>query len=277
MLLHLFSRIRFSYTAGLLLLSATLLASCSSGSRNVYFKNKEHREYYRAQRKQTDAPIIYLKPDSLQEAYEYRFEVGDFVELKFLNFPEATLKLILEASGALNPQGGGFQSFSYLIDNDGYVAVPLIGRVYAIGKTMIELRGELEEKFKVFVRDPVLQVTAPSQRVILLGYDSPQTVVALPRERTSLAEVIALSGIPSFSTKIKKIKIIRGQLDNPQVIWIDLRRFDALQQEAFIVHHMDIIVMEPRGVQLFLREASLYTGIIGLANAVLTIILFTRL
>ncbi len=82
------------------------------------------------------------------------------------------------------------------IDSNGWISLPLVGRVQAGGLTVEELRAELTDKLKSEIRDPRVSVSITdfgSQPVAVVGAVNTPGVHQL-RGRKTLAEVIASAG-----------------------------------------------------------------------------------
>jgi protein involved in polysaccharide export with SLBB domain len=268
-----------------------LASSCSYKTKNILFKNPTYNDYYKAERKLTGAAVIKMNADSNATAvYQYRYAVDEIVQIRFLNFPKVLLEKIAEGVGALQvvqSQNGGGQvrgvgastaantGFQFVIDLEGNIGLPLVGRVNVVGKTMLEIRNQIEALYSDFVKDAQVDIGAPSMRVIVLG-EGQQQVVSLPEERTQLTEVLAIAGGLPFTARAKKVQIIRGNLNNPQIIWVNLQQLATVNSPDLVIQHNDIIYIEPRGLTLATRELSLVTGVLGVLNFVFTIILLAR-
>lgn len=85
---------------------------------------------------------------------------------------------------------------SVRIDGNGYVRLPLVGRVEAAGLTNEQLENVLSERLKTYIKDPQVTVTLVefhSQRVSVLGSVRNPGIHQLEGHRT-VVEVLALAG-----------------------------------------------------------------------------------
>lgn len=87
-------------------------------------------------------------------------------------------------------------SSEFVIDSDGYVTIPLIGRLRPSGQTVIQFQEQVAEGLRKYVREPQVYVTVrtlKSQTVSVLGAVNTPGVhqVSGPKR---LAEVLALAG-----------------------------------------------------------------------------------
>jgi polysaccharide biosynthesis/export protein len=138
-------------------------------------------------------------------------------------------------------------SFSYLIEFDGTAKLPLLGRVPLIGLTIREAELLLEEKYSVFYNKPYILLSVSNRRVIVFpGGEGSAKVISLVNERTTLIEALALAGGIYTTGKAKKIKLIRGDLKNPEIYLIDLSTIDGMKSADLVLQANDIIYVEPR-------------------------------
>jgi polysaccharide export outer membrane protein len=85
-----------------------------------------------------------------------------------------------------------------LIGTNGDITLPLVGRVKAGGLTVEQLEGELNTRFKEFIREPQISVTVTtfrSQPVSVFGAVTKPGVVQL-RGGQTLYEVLSMAGGP---------------------------------------------------------------------------------
>jgi polysaccharide export outer membrane protein len=103
-----------------------------------------------------------------REGDAYQLGPGDSLLVAVYGHPELSIAPFI--GGVSGPQGG--RSVGLLIDNDGSVQLPLIGRVQVGGKTSGQVQGLLQDQLGVYVKDPrvAVQVMFPGYiRYYLLG------------------------------------------------------------------------------------------------------------
>jgi polysaccharide export outer membrane protein len=97
---------------------------------------------------------------------------------------------------------------------DGYVSVPLLGDLFAVGKTLKGLAAELTQALSKYVNSPVVTVTlgeSSTLRVYVVGE------VQKPGEfpllgRTTVMQALALAGGFREYAKTEEIKVLRQEL-----------------------------------------------------------------
>jgi polysaccharide export outer membrane protein len=85
---------------------------------------------------------------------------------------------------------------TYRVDSEGYVTIPLIGRVRVTGLTRAQLEDEVTRRLGEYIRNPLVSITVTefqSQPVTVLGAVHKPGVLFL-RGPTTLLEVLSLAG-----------------------------------------------------------------------------------
>ncbi len=151
--------------------------------------------------------------------------------------------------GMMNMNQQGIAMFSYLIETDSTVKLPVLGRVKIGGKTVREAELFLQEKYAYSFNDPFVQLFVNNRRVFVFpGAAGAATVVSLRNNNTTLIEALALAGGLSDFGKAQKIKLIRksGDPTDPLVYEFDLSTIEGVKYASMVVQTEDIIYVEPR-------------------------------
>jgi polysaccharide export outer membrane protein len=182
---------------------------------------------------------------------EYRIAKNDI--LSFSVFTNDGFKLIDMTTGVTSnaPTTGGMgfnmnNSTRFTVDTDGFVKLPIIGRVKVEDMTTREAEKMLEEKYSSYYNKPFVMIAVINRRVMVFpGSGGSGMVVTLENENTTLIEALALAGGITETGKAKVVKLIRGDNRNPQVHLIDLSTVDGMRQSNMLLQANDIIYVEP--------------------------------
>ncbi|GAB4279711.1 MAG: hypothetical protein Kow0068_03760 [Marinilabiliales bacterium] len=153
----------------------------------------------------------------------------------------------------------------YLVEFDGNVKVPVLGRVKLDSLTIREAELKLENLYKNYYNNPFVYINVINRRVIVFSEGSTKgTVIDLKNENYTLIEALAESGGISDLGKAYKIKLIRGDLTNPEVYLFNISRIKDMSKANFILQSNDIIYVEtrPRYASRILSEISPYFSMI---------------
>ncbi len=136
-----------------------------------------------------------------------------------------------------------------LVTQKGTVRLPMLGSVEIIGLTEDEASAKLIEMYKTYIRNPYVKVEIKNQRVIVVGEVKKPGVVPVTNGTMTVLEAIAQSGDITDMGARQNVKIIRGDLRNPQVRTIDLANIVALGESSLFLRPNDIIYVQPRNLK----------------------------
>lgn len=166
------------------------------------------------------------------------------------------------------------------VESDGYIKMPLIGRVLVAGLTTKEAEKLLEKAYSENYVEPFISIKVTNKRVIVFpGNGGGAKVLPLNNNNTTVMEVIAGAGGIAEDGKAYKVKLIRNNPDSlqkPYVYLMDLSHIQGLAGARSKVQAGDIIYVEPRyrPVATSIREI---TPVLTLLSTVLIVLQFYRL
>ena len=174
-------------------------------------------------------------------AQEYILAVGDHIELHI--FTNEAFKLV---DNVQNGIPSNYQSFYYLIESDGSVKLPLLGKVPLRGLRIADAEKLLEQKYATYYITPYVVLRVINREVLVFSGDGGiGSVVNLTNDNTTLVEAITMAGGIRARGKAYKIKLIRGDLKNPQIFQVDLSTMEGIKKSNLTVQAKDIIYVEP--------------------------------
>lgn len=175
----------------------------------------------------------------------YRIQINDRLEIRvYTNEGERIIDPDYELQKELNTNNLRREEGFYFVQKDGKVKVPMVGEVKLEGMTLREAEKTLEGEFSKYYKNPYVILKFVNKRVIVLGLESSQ-VIPLENEDMNLLEVLALAGGIQKNMKVHNIRLIRGDLNNPEVQIIDLSTIEGMQKADLKVYSGDIIYVEP--------------------------------
>jgi polysaccharide export outer membrane protein len=137
-----------------------------------------------------------------------------------------------------------------IVESDGYLKLPLLGRVLVAGLTIKEAEALLEEKYSELYVEPFVTLRISNKRVIVFpGNGGSAKVLPLANNNTTIMEALASAGGILEDGKAYKVKLIRNNPDPTQksfVYLMDLSRIEGIAVGKNIVQAGDIIYVEPR-------------------------------
>ncbi len=223
-----------------------------------------------------DASAMELTSMKMEAEQNYRINKNDFLTIDvYTNNGERIIDPdfeLMESIQRANQQNR--VKHQYLVMETGNVKLPVVGEVNVAGMTLNEAEKILEESYSMYYNDVYVILKYNNKRVIVLGAMGGH-VIPLHNENTNLLEVLALAGGIGDNAKSYNLRLIRGDLNNPEVQVIDLSTIKGMRQANLNVQPNDVIYVEPvrRTVPETLRDIS---PVLSLFTTVVTLFVLIR-
>lgn len=135
------------------------------------------------------------------------------------------------------------------VRRDGVISLPIVGEVFAAGKTPSDLESELAGKFEnQLVSNEVMVVVLESQFTYYMeGEVQTPGIINSFRQLSVLEAIIAAGGINKLTGKMKSVVVIRRQGDVYKHFELDLAAvIDGKKDGAFVLESYDIVSIPQR-------------------------------
>ena len=223
----------------LLLLSGLIaVASCTSYKKVPYLQNSAE-----------------IDTTAVSELYDARIQPKDMLTITVSSEkPEAAIPFNLTVPTSMNATGGSNRSLSsqpmlqtYLVDNDGCIDFPILGKLQIKGMTKGEVEEMIKERIKPnFTTEPIVTVRMTNYKVTVLGEVNSPGVHIITNEKVNLFEALALSGDLTVYGKRDNVKLIRENTDGTkQIIPLDLNDAGIIYSPYYYLQQNDILYVEP--------------------------------
>lgn len=134
----------------------------------------------------------------------YTVGIGDVLYVTVWDHPELTVPAGSQQAGALAGR---------LVQSDGYMFYPYIGKVEAAGKTPAQLREQISQRLARFIESPQVDVsvlTYGSQRVWVTGAAERSNPIPLGTSPLTLADAISQTGLNPTAADLSGVRLSRG-------------------------------------------------------------------
>lgn len=230
-----------------LLLIIVFANSCTSPKKLIYFQgsipNSEANRNYN--------PL--LKPDDL---LSITIVAQDQEAIKPFNLPTYTLygnNIGGYAQGAPTPPG-------YLIDSDGNIDFPIIGKLKVSGLTRTAAVDLIKENLKPYLVNPTVLIRILNYKITVLGEVKNPGTFTIPNERVTLLEAIGIAGDLQITGKRKNVLVIRENDGKKTEYKVDLTSKDLFNSPVYYLTQNDVVYVEP-------NRARINSSVINPANA----------
>ncbi len=135
----------------------------------------------------------------------------------------------------------------YLVDQDGYIRFPILGKIKASGKSKKALREELTTALKTrkLLIEPIVDIRYLNFKISVLGEVKNPSVLTVPSEKISLLEALGLAGDITIYGNKDNVVLIREENGVRRLRRIDLTSRDIFTSPYYYLKSNDIIYVEP--------------------------------
>lgn len=221
--------------------------------------------------------ILYLEGnDSFSGTHhnyvDYVIKVDDVlkIDIKFQSPNISTLNSTQNnvLSNAQNKETLIYQG--HIVDSDGLVLVPMLGKIFAKGQTISQLRDIIYAKLvdSQILVDPFVDIKVLNLYFTVLGEVNTPGRYDYFENNINILEAIGRAGDLTITGKRNNIKLIR-EIDNKTTIHkLDLTNPELINSKFFQIQSGDIIIVDPNSTRV--KNA----GVIGNSGTLLSLLSF---
>jgi len=146
------------------------------------------------------------------------------------------------------------RSFSgYLVEQDGSIQFPVLGKIQVAGLTKSELTEFLRKTLvdKKLLIDPIVTINFLNFRVTVLGEVLHPMVVNVPNEKISLLEAIGMAGDLTIFARRDNVLLIREEKGKRTLKRLDLNSGSIFMSPYYYLKSNDIVYAEPNRTKIF--------------------------
>ena len=209
---------------------------------------------------------------------EYKVRANDRLYIYVYSLDENIMHMYNAGSGSNRNQmrqqmqsGTGRRNselYTYLVDEEGNIDFPTLGKIHVEGLTTRETKLKMEEELSSLLKEIPgystisVEVTIMQRTFSLIGVKSGQ--FPIQKEKLTIFEALALMGnLQTFSDR-SRVKIIREVNGETIIREFDLRSKDIINSEFYYIEPNDIIyVRELTGKAFGLTSASAVVGVVA--------------
>ena len=193
-------------------------------------------------------PTDYVFDTMVDTVATVRLQANDVLQFRlFANDGFKMIDLVSESGGRdLNLMNRTI--FSYYVEHDGVVKLPLLGRIPVTGYTLRDAEAMLEEKYSQFYNHPYVQLTVTNRRVVVFpGGGGDAEVVTLENNNTTLLEVLAQAGGMNKRGDARRVKVFRkDRITGKRSIYqFDMSDISGLEYGDMVMQGDDVVYVQP--------------------------------
>lgn len=136
-------------------------------------------------------------------------------------------------------------AIGYLVDKDGAISLPLVGKIVVSGLDTKEATDLITEKLGKYLVNPVVNVRMLNYNVSVMGEVERPSVYTIPNERITLPEVLSLAGDLTIFARRNNVLVIRENNGKREFGRVDLTKRDLFDSPYYYLQPNDMVYVEP--------------------------------
>ena len=239
---------------------AVLFASCVPQKKMLYLKE--------AQMLSENQSINYVNERSV----DYKLQPGDNLYIRFVNIVDqgGTSSLNGEFTRTSSSDASIYLQ-SYTIDEEGFIELPLIGKIGVRNLTVDEAKALLQTELDKYINQTTIIVKLSNFNLTVLGEVKNPGMYKVYQSQINLFEAVALAGNMTNFAKNSAVKIIRQTDNGSEIITVDMGSADILSSPYYYLKPNDIVYVEPMKIKQWGFTAFPYATVFSIISLVVTV------
>lgn len=239
-----------------------IFSSCVSNKKIAYLQNDVIN-----QNKISNVYKTIFKPDDLLQII---ISSDDTQSVKSFNLPSVVF------SNTTNLAVGQPRLLPYLIDKEGYIDFPVIGKLKVGGLTREEVIDLLKNKLSpAYIKKPNINIRITNFKINILGDVARPGTYNIPNERVTILDALSLAGDLNISGKRENVLVIREENKQKKEYRVDLRSKKLYSSPVFYLQQNDNIYVEHNYARIQSASSNSNTSLfISITGLIITIATF---
>lgn len=248
------------FAASIAVVASFALAGCSSISKDM--------EYFQG--------VDYADLSASKGLYDARIMPKDELTITVTTSdPDVSKQFSLTAnSSSYRNGGGGRYEIPYLVENDGTINFPLLGRVSVQGLTKRECEDRIAALIKPYLangENPVVTVEMSSYHITVMGEVGSPGVKVVSGNKMSLLEALASAGDLTVYGRRDNILLIREDSKGEKhTARLDINDPQILSSPYYYLQQNDVIYVTPNKIKARNVDVSSHTTLLMTALGLVT-------
>src|SRR5690625_2035258 len=191
--------------------------------------------------------------DTTPSQYTPTFKKDDLLWIKITaDDPETAVPFNLSADPTeRSTSTGGYSTGNrerqgYLIDEEGFIHMPIIGKMRMEGLRRTEAVQMLESRLQDYLKNPVVQIQILNFKVTVLGDVTSPGTFRIPNERLTVIEAVGLAGDSRITGVRNNVLVIRDRDGIKEQHRIDLTDTESVfNSPVYYLEQNDVVYVEP--------------------------------
>ncbi len=211
-----------------------LLFSCASREKIVYYQN-----------------IDSMASDQNANSYEVKIQPDDLLMI-IVSAEDPEIALPFNLSTVATQSDSNLQSAtgqrtiqSYLVDRNGNIEFPVLGKLQIGGLTRTQALQFLKDKISVYIKNPIINMRIMNFKISLQGEVNIPGTYSVSSERITLIESLSMAKDLTIYGKRDNILVIREVNGAKSYNRVDITKADFINSPFYYLAQNDVVYIEP--------------------------------
>ena len=184
--------------------------------------------------------------------YGAHIQSGDVLDIKVTAFDENAVRPFnlysmnnSTSPGQMNGQTAQLAPQGYLVDNEGFIYFPVIGKLYIKGMTLAQLRADLEKRLLTYLAEPLVSIKQLNFNVTVLGEVKNPGQHTSASDKITILQALGLAGDMTDFGNRTNVKLIREEEGVSKTYVIDFTDKNITSSPYYYMQQNDVLYVEP--------------------------------
>lgn len=221
------------YATYLLVCMAVFFTACTSTKKIIYLQD-----------------VVPLKQQEIEQKYEVIIHGDDLLAIMVNSRdPELVMPFNMPmVTYQLGSNSGGQQRvLGYLVDTNGDIDFPILGKIHVEGLTRMQLTELIKNKLidGDLIKDPIVTVQFLNFKISVMGEVGSPGSFTISGDRITLLEALSMAGDLTIYGRRDRVGVIRENNGKRTILFHDLRSADIFNSPCYYLQQNDIVYVEP--------------------------------
>lgn len=184
---------------------------------------------------------------------DYRLKKGDRLYVRIYSTDESTNTLFNGGGNnnqLMNTTGPMMDLYTYMVQDNGEIAFPMIGDISVIGQTAREATVTIEKAIEPLFKFSSVEIRVLNRSFSVIGNGN-SAYISMPQEKINIFKALAMAGDVGIYDDRSRVRVLRETDNGVQIKSFDLRSADLVHSEYFYIEPNDVIYIQPLNEQFF--------------------------
>jgi polysaccharide biosynthesis/export protein len=217
-------------------ISSFIFAACTNKKNLVYFQGS-------------------MGNSGTKDNYNPVFKADDVLSVTVLGLdPIATQPFNIPYSNQTQLAGGYLQGAptqpGYLVDAQGFIDFPVIGKIKLGGLSRSAAIDTLKKQLAPYLSNPTILIRILNYKITVLGEVRNPGTFTIPNERVTLPEALGIAGDLLVTGLRKNVLVIRDVDGKKTETRVDLTSKDLFSSPVYYLNQNDLVYVEPNRTKI---------------------------